>query len=175
MKRAIIYLLLLTVTSPALSGCFGKFALTRKVYDINASVPHKVLRNVVMWAFVIFPVYYVTGLVDLIILNTFEFWTGRNPVAAAEKDFRYVSGDQRFEVRAVKNGDDITYTIDRFSRDRYRDTLTIACSLADSTARATLRDHDGVRSYATAGGSMMTSGTGMAKTGGALSLSSLNR
>ena len=177
MKRSVIFLLLLTLTSPSLSGCFGKFALTRNVYHVNASVPDKVLRNVVMWAFIIVPVYYATGLVDVIILNTIEFWSGHNPVTTAEKNFQYVEGDRRFDVRAVKIGDEVTYTINRFAGGHYQDTLSIACNLTSNTARTTYRDHAGVVRYAAtgAGGMMSAHGAGRDNTDAAVSLFSLNR
>ena len=77
--------LLMIVTALALAsfttGCFGKFALTRKLYGWNDSFDNKFVKTVVFWAFTIIPVYEVLGFADFIVLNTIEFWTGSNPVA----------------------------------------------------------------------------------------------
>jgi hypothetical protein len=75
--------LVLAVTS---AGCFGKFALTRKIYDFNDNVSgNKFVRSVAMWAMVIIPVYEVGAVADFLVLNTIEFWTGSNPIAANEQ------------------------------------------------------------------------------------------
>jgi hypothetical protein len=137
MKRFVIMLMMLAAISPSLTGCFGKFALTRKVYEVNASVHDRYLRNVVTWAFLLVPVYWVSGVVDLFIFNTIEFWGGHNPMAAGEKSFHYASGDQLFKVLAVKNNDTISYTIDRYRGEQYLDSLVINCDLSGNNATAT--------------------------------------
>lgn len=63
------------------AGCFGRFHLVRTVYDFNASVQNKFARSLVTWAMVIIPVYAVAGLVDFLILNTIEFWSGSSALA----------------------------------------------------------------------------------------------
>ena len=63
------------------TGCFGSFALTRKVYEFNKGVGDKWMQSIVAWAFCIIPVYGFAVGVDFIILNLVEFWTGTNPVA----------------------------------------------------------------------------------------------
>jgi hypothetical protein len=68
----------------ASSGCFGSFNLTRKTYAYNKSVsPDKWVQEVVFLAFMVIPVYSVVGAVDVLILNSIEFWTGENPVMAS--------------------------------------------------------------------------------------------
>jgi hypothetical protein len=63
------------------TGCFGQFALTRKLYNWNDGLGNKFVKTVVLWAFMIIPVYEVLGLADLWVLNVIEFWGGSNPVA----------------------------------------------------------------------------------------------
>lgn len=139
MKRFVFLLMLLAAVTPSLSGCFGKFALTRKVYELNASVHDRYLRNVVTWAFLLVPVYWVSGVVDLFIFNTIEFWGGRNPMTAASRSFQYASGDQNFKVLATREGETISYTIDRFRGERYLDTLVINSDPAGRNATAVYR------------------------------------
>ncbi|QRO00312.1 DUF3332 domain-containing protein [Archangium violaceum] len=74
-----------TVLSLHVSGCFGSFALTRKIYGLNESVSdNKFVRWLVFLGFSIIPVYAVGTFVDAIVFNSLEFWTGSNPLASAE-------------------------------------------------------------------------------------------
>lgn len=92
------------------AGCFGKFALINKVYDFNAGIGGKDLggrfvRTVIFWAMLIIPVYEIAGLVDSIILNLVEFWTGSNPIAmkAGESETQYATIKGReFQMTATK-------------------------------------------------------------------------
>lgn len=60
-------------------ACYGSFPLTRTIYKINGNVTNnKLIHTIVFWIFVIFPVYWVGMLVDAIILNLVEFWSGEN-------------------------------------------------------------------------------------------------
>lgn len=71
----------LAVTAVGTTGCFGKFALTRKVYGWNDSLGNKFVKSIVFWGLQIIPVYGIAGFADMFILNVLEFWTGSNPVA----------------------------------------------------------------------------------------------
>lgn len=62
---------------PTVVGCFGRFPLTRAVYKFNDEISsNKIIKTLVMWAFIIIPVYGVATFADAIILNLIEFWTG---------------------------------------------------------------------------------------------------
>ncbi|MCD4817497.1 MAG: DUF3332 domain-containing protein [Candidatus Cloacimonetes bacterium] len=63
-----------------LSGCYGNFSLTRKVYEFNGGFEDKFINSAVFWVFNIIPVYSAAGFVDTVFLNLIEFWTGENPV-----------------------------------------------------------------------------------------------
>ncbi|QRK04476.1 DUF3332 domain-containing protein [Archangium violaceum] len=74
-----------TFLSLHVSGCFGSFALTRKIYGLNQEVSdNKFLRWLVFLGFTIIPVYGVGTLVDALVFNSIEFWSGSNPLANAE-------------------------------------------------------------------------------------------
>jgi hypothetical protein len=69
------------------TGCFGSFNLTRKIYDVNREVsPEKWVREIVFLAFAIMPVYGLAMLIDAIVFNTVEFWTGENPMLVHDGD-----------------------------------------------------------------------------------------
>lgn len=63
------------------TGCIGSFSLTNKVLDFNRDLGDKFVQEAVFIAFLIIPVYEVTTLVDALVLNSIEFWTGDNPVS----------------------------------------------------------------------------------------------
>lgn len=67
------------------SSCIGSFSLTNNVLDWNKNVGNKVVNELVFVAFWILPVYEVTALADLLVLNSIEFWSGRNPMEASTK------------------------------------------------------------------------------------------
>lgn len=65
------------------SSCIGSFSLTNSVINWNKNVGHKFVNELVFVAFWILPVYEVTALADLLVLNSIEFWSGENPVQAS--------------------------------------------------------------------------------------------
>jgi hypothetical protein len=73
----------LALAAVPLSGCFGSFSLTHKVWQLNDSVSDsKWVKWVLFLAFVIVPIYGISIFVDAIVLNTIEFFTGSNPMRA---------------------------------------------------------------------------------------------
>jgi hypothetical protein len=70
------------LASTLTAGCYGRFALTRKVYTWNGQATGNAFANsLIMWGLLIIPVYELAGLADLLIFNTIEVFTGSNPVA----------------------------------------------------------------------------------------------
>lgn len=63
------------------SSCIGSFALTNKLLAWNKQVGNKVVNELVFFAFWVIPVYEVTAVADVLVLNSIEFWSGSNPVA----------------------------------------------------------------------------------------------
>lgn len=84
--RGAVALALLAAMAPVTVGCFGKFPLTRSVYRINQAMPTGILETVVFWAFVILPVYSGAMLIDAVVLNLIEFWTGLSIPASTSSD-----------------------------------------------------------------------------------------
>ncbi|MBL7964454.1 MAG: DUF3332 family protein [Flavobacteriales bacterium] len=68
------------------SGCFGEFALTRKVYNWHDGVSNsKFVKSLLLWIPMGF-VYGVTAMLDSVIFNLIEFWGGSNPISMNEGD-----------------------------------------------------------------------------------------
>ena len=79
MKRCLVALALAGVI--AFNGCIGSFSLTNKLYSWNQkATSDKYINTGIMWVLLIVPVYHFSMFVDFVILNTIEFWTGKNPM-----------------------------------------------------------------------------------------------
>jgi hypothetical protein len=82
------------------SGCWGGFGLTKKLYDWNATIGNKWVVWLVFFLFFILPVYGVCTLVDALVINSIEFWSGSNPLGnnapspAAEKTIEHEDGSR---------------------------------------------------------------------------------
>jgi hypothetical protein len=115
MKRIIIIMVLISFITLSMTSCFGKFNLTKKIYQLNAGLGGndfggKFIKTIVMWAMYIIPVYPICGFVDIVVLNLIEFWTGSNPLTmnADETETRYLAFEGRnFEVITSKNRYDV--------------------------------------------------------------------
>lgn len=83
MRRAIAAGILLT-SMLSTTGCFGSFPLTRKLYGYNKNMSSdKWVRELFFLATgVLIPVYGVAALIDVVILNSMEFWTGEPALAS---------------------------------------------------------------------------------------------
>lgn len=77
------------------TSCIGSFSLSNKLLSWNKQVGNKFVNELVFFAFWILPVYEVSLLADVLVLNSIEFWSGSNPVAQGRsvidgKDGRYL-------------------------------------------------------------------------------------
>ena len=91
------FCLLIAGFSMFLSGCYGSFELTKKVYNWNGSFENKFAKEAVFLGLNIIPVYGIASFVDAIIFNSVEFWTGSNPMALKQGE-----NNIRFNGKNVK-------------------------------------------------------------------------
>lgn len=63
------------------TSCIGSFGLTNKLLTWNKSIDSKFVNELVFIAFWILPVYEISALADILVINSIEFWSGSNPVA----------------------------------------------------------------------------------------------
>ena len=120
-----IALVLVAAVGALSAGCFGKFQLTRKLYDINQSIDEKYVRSAATWIFVIVQVYTVAALLDLIVFNVIEFWTGENPVAEAKVTRVYAQGNGRAVLTLSRDGSATVAVIERYEGERLVSTLQV--------------------------------------------------
>ncbi|MDE6120795.1 MAG: DUF3332 domain-containing protein [Muribaculaceae bacterium] len=96
---------LLTASMLTTPSCIGSFSLTNRLLGWNQNVGNKFLNELVFFAFWVLPVYEVTCVADLLVLNSIEFWSGTNPMAKGE---RLIEGnDGKYLVRCDGKGYDI--------------------------------------------------------------------
>ena len=87
-----------------LSGCYGKNACFNKLHDWNGTLGDKWINSIVHFILFWLPVYGIClFLVDGLVLNTIEFWTGSNPLASGDSYFE--KDAQGNTIAAVKNED----------------------------------------------------------------------
>ncbi len=84
-KYFTVGLILLLCGSFITTSCIGSFSLTNKLLSWNKQVGNKFVNELVFFAFWILPVYEVSALADILVLNSIEFWSGSNPVAKGTK------------------------------------------------------------------------------------------
>jgi hypothetical protein len=118
-----IALVLVAAMGALSAGCFGKFQLTRKLYDINQSIDEKYVRSAATWLFVI--PYAVTGLLDFVVFNVIEFWTGENPVASAPVTKVYAQGNGKTVLTLSRDGSETVAVIERYEGERLVSTLRV--------------------------------------------------
>lgn len=99
--------------STTLTSCIGSFAWTNKLLSWNKQVGSKFVNELVFFAFWILPVYEVTAIADLFVLNSIEFWSGNNPVEASTKVIDtdqgryYIACDGKGYTITAPNGDEV--------------------------------------------------------------------
>jgi hypothetical protein len=120
-----IALVLVAAVGTLAAGCFGKFQLTRKVYDINQSIDEKYVRSAATWIFVIVPVYGVAALLDLIVFNVIEFWSGENPVTSVPVTKVFTQGNGRTVLTLSRDGSATEAVIERYEGERLVSTLRV--------------------------------------------------
>lgn len=111
----------LLITSIAQTGCFGEFALTRKIYEFNSGIAGdglggRFVRTLVMYGLMVIPVYSIAGFLDIVIFNLIEFWSGSNPLAMEPgeqeeqfmtfkgKTYRVTATQNQFAFARIENG-----------------------------------------------------------------------
>ncbi len=93
----------LTLGAMTLNSCIGSFGLFNGLLRWNRGLSNKFVNELVF--IVISPVYAVCSVADVVVLNTVEFWTGKNPVAKVGHVENVWGKDGRqYAVKTLKNG-----------------------------------------------------------------------
>ena len=106
MKKSFKFSALLLSATILLSSCIGSFGLTNKVKDWNESLGNKFVNELVFVCMHIVPVYPIAIFADAVVLNSIEFWTGENPMAANVGETKIVTNTagEDIQITATENG-----------------------------------------------------------------------
>jgi hypothetical protein len=129
--RTFVMIALIAVMGVALTGCYGSFALTKKVYEFNGSMGNKFVNEAVFLAFCIIPVYEVSAFVDAIVLNLVEFWTGSNPLALHQ-------GDNNINIKGKNVKVNLTGNLATIYDDMGKPIATVNYNESDNTWYSTI-------------------------------------
>jgi hypothetical protein len=95
---------LVALLSVSSVGCFGRFAVTRKIYDWNEHISgDKWVRSLVF--VLIVPIYGLVNIFDAFFANVVEFWSGHNPMASIPGTERWAYGSGGEAARMTLRGD----------------------------------------------------------------------
>lgn len=90
------------------TSCIGSFALTNRLRSWNEGIGNKFVNELVFVALHIVPVYEISLVADLFVINSIEFWSGDNPVASAG-EVKTIKGENgSYLVETLENGYSIT-------------------------------------------------------------------
>ncbi|MCM1051747.1 MAG: DUF3332 domain-containing protein [Paenibacillus sp.] len=156
-KRFIPVALIAAISIPVFTSCIGSFALTNKLLTWNQSLGSKIVNELVFIGFWILPVYEVSALADVLVINSIEFWSGSNPMASGKK---VIDGqDGRYIVECDGKGYTITSDNDgskvRLDFDVAEQTWSVAMPNGQNIDFMTFIDDSHVKMPATDGSSMI--------------------
>ena len=113
MKKNVLTVAVICTLCGALTlpSCIGSFTLTNKLLSWNNQIGEKFVNELVFFAFWILPVYEVSALADILVLNSIEFWSGSNHVAKGTKvidgnDGKYLvkCDGKGYTIKSVNDG-----------------------------------------------------------------------
>lgn len=96
--RSVSAVLIALTVVVSMAQCFGGFGLTRTLYTFNKSIMSndqafagKFVRSIVMLLMAFTFIYVIGGVLDIIVSNLVEFWTGKPLIANADNSDSKVS------------------------------------------------------------------------------------
>lgn len=105
MKKNFKFAAVLLSMSLIFSSCIGSFNLTNKVKDWNEGLGNKFVNELVFIGMHIIPVYELTILADIVVLNSIEFWTGSSALAEKENGTKIVKNQKGEDVTITSSAD----------------------------------------------------------------------
>lgn len=105
MKKSVKFVAVLLSATILCSSCIGSFGLTCKLKNWNDSLGNKWVNELVFLGLNILPAYGLAAFADVLVLNSIEFWTGSNPIAASgESKIVKNNAGEDVQVTAMENG-----------------------------------------------------------------------
>lgn len=99
------------------AACFGKFELTRKIYNFNEGISGNwFVRTLMMWVLLIVPIYAIGSFLDFFIFNLIECFTGSNVLSRLDDNSVMVAnGTTKALISRAEN----SIKIDFYEHDTY--------------------------------------------------------
>ncbi len=111
------------------NSCIGSYSLFNKYAKWETHMTSSKYVNAILGFILDFVCIPVTFLVDSLILNTIEFWSGENPVADIGKTKQVMGEDGLlYTVKTLKNGYEVTAPngeVTLFTHDKKADSWTV--------------------------------------------------
>ena len=123
--------ILLLAGALVLSGCYGPFNLTRRLYRWNGDIQGKWEKEFVFLVLAYVPVYGLAVTADALIFNSMEFWTGNNPVDPPQRrsdlprTTRIVRGEDEARLTYARTRESPELIVQQFHQGRPAGTLRI--------------------------------------------------
>lgn len=109
MKKNILYVAIVLMAGSLLTtSCIGSFALFNKYEKWQCNMTSSKIANGIV-GFILQPICApVCGVVDALVLNTIEFWSGNNPLSASVTREVIGSDGRLYAITKTSNGYQIT-------------------------------------------------------------------
>lgn len=157
-KNGLTFLMVILLCGTVMfSSCIGSFKLTNKLHSWNQGVGSKFANELVFFCFWVLPVYEISILADVLVLNSVEFWSGSNPVADNGKTKQVKGAHGDYLVQRKKDGYKISDRRGKTNVDLRFDEETqtwMACSKGKSVRFMTFIGNNKVRMYLPEGKTM---------------------
>ena len=162
LRRFAAVLVLVCFIPAASTACYGKFQLVRKVYRVNADIdPDKWVQWFAFIVLSVVPIYALALIIDLVLANSVEFWTGSNPILGDAGTRKVVSGPNGESLTLIWAGAGaIDVTLESAGREPTQFRLVTergALSAWDGDGRLLARVRDVAGRPALVGGSLSSS------------------
>lgn len=110
MKKTFKFSALLLAATIMFSSCIGSFSLTSRLKNWNDNLGSKWANELVFVCLNVIPVYTLSVVVDGLVLNSIEFWTGNKPMASNVGETNIVknSAGEDVQVTVMENGYNIS-------------------------------------------------------------------
>lgn len=122
-------------SSMLFTSCIGSFKLTNKVLAWNHQIGNKFVNELVFFGLWILPVYEISAIADILVINSVEFWSGTNPIQAGTKTVTDENG--RFLIAWDNTGykitNETTGEVTRFNFDADTNSWSLATKDGDIT------------------------------------------
>lgn len=110
------------------AGCMGNFVAHTKLASWNLkATDQKWLNELIFIGLNLIPVYPIAWIADALIFNSVEFWTGKNPMAAAPDSQKTVESGDHKVVQSFHQDDQMrSMEVKYFVRGRLESSLTLS-------------------------------------------------